>query len=183
MPTIISHPAVPLAIGCALGAKVISPRLLTLGVLGAALPDLDVIAFRFGVPYEAALGHRGVSHSLVFAVIIAALTVVFFKFFRTKPIRAFCFMCISVGSHGVLDTFTNGGHGVALLWPWSSNRYFAPYQPIEVSPLSISGFFSDRGLVVLQSELTCVWLPALVIASVLIASLFVNKCLKTCAMD
>ncbi len=32
------------------------------------VPDLDVIAFRFGIPYAAPFGHRGATHSIVFAL-------------------------------------------------------------------------------------------------------------------
>src|SRR4029453_1542755 len=34
------------------------------------LPDADVIGFSLGVPYEAAWGHRGATHSFAFAVIV-----------------------------------------------------------------------------------------------------------------
>ena len=63
----------------------------------------------------------------------------------------------------MLDALTNGGLGVALAWPWSDARFFAPWQPIKVSPIGI-GFFSARGLDVMRSELTWVWLPAMVVA-------------------
>lgn len=44
-------------------------------------------------------------------------------------------------------------------------RYFFPWQPIEVSPISVRRFFTARGWRVLQSELVVVWLPALVLVS------------------
>src|SRR5262249_26810128 len=37
-------------------------------VVSSCLPDLDVIAFRLGIPYHAPFGHRGAVHSLAFAV-------------------------------------------------------------------------------------------------------------------
>ena len=58
MPTVLSHAAVPLALGVGLGSRIVPPRLLAAGVLASALPDLDVIAFSWGVPYGSALGHR-----------------------------------------------------------------------------------------------------------------------------
>jgi len=164
MPTIISHPAVPLALGFGLGGGFISIRLLICGVIGSTLPDLDVLAFRLGIPYAAAFGHRGFSHSLLFAFIVALLTACSYKPLRTAPIKAFGFMCIAVGSHGILDTFTNGGLGVGLLWPWSENRFFAPFQPIEVAPLNPARFLTERGTIVIQSELFWVWLPSVAFA-------------------
>ena len=68
--TIFSHPAVPLAVGCALGTRVIPRRLLEFGVLASILPDIDVAAFRFGIPYENMFGHRGFTHSILFAVLV-----------------------------------------------------------------------------------------------------------------
>jgi len=38
-------------------------------------------------------------------------------------------------SHGLLDTLTDGGLGIALLWPLSNHRYFAPWRPIPVAPI------------------------------------------------
>ena len=65
-------------------------------------------------------------------------------------------------SHPLLDALTNGGLGVALFAPFSAERYFFPFRPIEVSPLGMR-FFSARGLEVLASEIVWVWLPALLI--------------------
>ena len=53
-----------------------------------------------------------------------------------------------------------GGLGVALLAPFSNARYFFPWRPIEVSPISVQRFFSRRGVQIMRSELRWVWLPA-----------------------
>jgi len=55
---------------------------------------------------------------------------------------------------------TNGGLGVAFFAPFSDTRYFLPWQPIVVSPISIGELFNRRGLRVMWSELGWVWLPA-----------------------
>ena len=57
---------------------------------------------------------------------------------------------------------------------WGATRLrvkkaFAPWQPIEVSPLSAARFLSHRGLEVLGSELVWVWLPAAAFAALLLA--------------
>ena len=46
-----------------------SKLLLFLAIGSAILPDLDVIAFNFGIPYAHPLGHRGFTHSIAFAVL------------------------------------------------------------------------------------------------------------------
>ncbi|MEO8153917.1 MAG: metal-dependent hydrolase [Rhizobacter sp.] len=160
MPTILSHAAVPLAMGLGLGDRVISRPLLAVGILASVLPDLDVVAFRFHVAYSNTLGHRGASHSLAFALLLALLAMACARWLRTTPRSAFAFVGASAASHGLLDMLTNGGLGVALWWPLSPQRFFAPWQGIEASPLSLQRVFSARGWAVFQSELLWVWLPA-----------------------
>lgn len=160
MPTLLSHPAVPLALGLGLGGKVIPGRLLGAGVLLSALPDLDVIGFHLGVPYAAAAGHRGFSHSLVLAMAVASVVAWLFRRGEGRYPAAAGFLFLCMASHGLLDALTTGGKGVALLWPFSEGRVFAPVQVIRVSPLSLGGFLSDRGFAVLASEVKWIWLPA-----------------------
>jgi len=123
-----------------------------------------VVAFKLGIPYAAAFGHRGFSHSLLFAAVVALLAACACKPLRTTPGRALLFVGMVTASHGLLDTLTNGGLGIGLLWPWSETRYFAPVQPIEVSPLNPARFVSPRGVTVLLSELVWVWVPMAALA-------------------
>jgi inner membrane protein len=169
MPTIISHTAVPLALGIGLGSEIVSRRLLVAGVAACVLPDLDVIGFRFHIAYADAFGHRGFTHSLAFAAIVAGLAACSSRFLRTTPTRAFWFVFLATASHGIFDAFTNGGLGVALLWPWSADRYFAPFRPIEVAPLSVGGLFSERGARVVLSELIWLWVPCVLAGVLLVA--------------
>jgi inner membrane protein len=123
------------------------------------LPDLDVVAFSFGIPYEHEFGHRGFSHSFFFAALVALLGASAHQWLYSSFGRAFCFLFLATASHGMLDAFTNGGLGVAFFWPWSGERYFLRSQLIEVSPIGLSHFFSRWGISVILSELRWVWLP------------------------
>lgn len=161
MPTILTHMAVPLAIGVGLGNRAIPRRLLAAGMIGAMLPDFDVAGFRFGIAYGEAMGHRGFTHSPAVAALLALACTAAWRFFQAERGRVFLFLFVSIASHGILDFFTNGGRGVALLWPFSAERFFAPVQPIEVSPIGLSRFLSGRGLDVLLSEFFWVWLPCI----------------------
>ena len=161
--TILTHPAVPLALGLALGPRVIPRRLLEFGVLASILPDIDVAAFRFGIPYESMFGHRGFTHSILFALLVGIAFAAFSKIGRERRRTVFLFTAFATLSHGLLDALTNGGHGVGFFIPFSAERYFFPADWIEVSPIG-AGFFSARGLTVLRSELLTVWLPCLAIA-------------------
>jgi len=45
-----------------------------LGALCAVVPDLDVVSFLFGLPPDGhILGHHGLSHSLLFAAVLASI--------------------------------------------------------------------------------------------------------------
>lgn len=167
MPTILTHAVVPVATALGLGKHVVSPRLMAAGIVASILPDFDVVAFRLNIAYADAFGHRGASHSLVAALVLGIIALLCAKRLRSTRLAAFFFVAGSAFSHGLLDTFTNGGHGVALWWPFSLERIFSPWQVIEVSPLSLSRVFSERGLVVLMSELLWVWLPAAIVCIVL----------------
>ncbi|MEJ2155372.1 MAG: metal-dependent hydrolase [Desulfobacteraceae bacterium] len=163
MPSIFTHPAVPLAIATAAGSRKVPLRLFLAGALFAILPDADVLGFGFGIPYEHLLGHRGFFHSPVFAL-GAALTGAFaYRALRSSYKSIFIILFISMLSHGILDAATSGGLGIAFLSPFSNERFYFPWQPIQVSPISLERFFGSRGLIVVQSELMWVWVPFMLI--------------------
>lgn len=147
-----------------LGARRVPPRLLATGMLLCMLPDLDVLAFHYGIAYADPFGHRGFTHSLSFALVLALAVSAFARPLGTTSIRAFWFLLITIGSHGLLDSFTNGGLGIELLWPFSEARFFAPWRPIAVSPIGVRHVLTDYGMAVLWSELRWIWLPLLGLA-------------------
>lgn len=174
MPTIFAHALIPIAVAVGLGKPArnaakppslarISWPLMLAGIAAAMLPDADVIAFRLGIPYADTFGHRGASHSILFALLLGAMAALLHRPLRSPAWLAGGFIAISAISHPLLDMLTNGGHGVALYWPWSPERHFAPWQVIEVSPIG-RNFFSARGLAVLKSEALWIGLPCLLLA-------------------
>ncbi len=114
--------------------------------------DLDVYAFSLGIPYEAPWGHRGATHSILFAIVVGLFVAIAARLSSLRsPLRVGVLGAIVFGSHGLLDTFTDGGLGIALLWPFSNERFFAPWQPLPVAPIG-RAFLSSRGLHVLVVE-------------------------------
>jgi inner membrane protein len=139
----------------------------------AALPDADVVAFSFGIPYGHLLGHRGLSHSLAVAAVVGALCAwgLGRGVHADRRLAFFVHFTVVTASHGVLDSLTDGGRGVAFFAPFDATRYFLPWQPIAVSPIG-GGFFSARTGAgdlrwtrVLWSEVLWVWLPSLALAA------------------
>jgi inner membrane protein len=171
MPSVFSHAIAAVALG---GAAVGGPsrvRIWVLGALCAVSPDLDAItSYLLHIRYGAMLGHRGISHSILFAVLLATAVTVFVR--RTWPesphaAKLWPFFFVATASHGLLDAMTNGGLGVAFFAPFSNERYFLPWRPILVSPISIHVFFGSRkGLRVMWSELGWIWLPAALVCLV-----------------
>ncbi len=160
MPSIFTHALVPLAARLALGRGRIGNGLLVAGIGVAMLPDADVAAFVLGIPYADGFGHRGASHSLLFALLVAAVGawVAWWRRFNVGRSALFLFVCTI--SHPLLDAMTSGGLGVALGWPLFEARWFAPWRPIRVSPIG-AAFFSARGLQTLWSEMRWVGVPLL----------------------
>src|SRR3954466_11316239 len=91
MPTILSHAAVPLALRLGLGGKAVPARLLACGAIASMLPDLDVVGMRLGVAYASDFGHRGFTHSLLFAAVLALGGACFYRRLRTGSWAPFYF--------------------------------------------------------------------------------------------
>lgn len=142
----ILHVAVGLAAGRLHAGR---PKLLPALAFSALsmLPDADVLMFKLGYAYRHPLGHRGASHSIVFALACGLLALAFTRgAWKTAGLVA-----LVVLSHPLLDALTDGGLGVGLLWPFSTERFFAPWRPIPVAPLGW-GFLSPWGLKVALAE-------------------------------
>ena len=173
MPSVISHAAVAAAAGIAFAPQGVPARFWPLAIICSALPDADVMAFAFGIPYHHHFGHRGFFHSPFFALMVSLFVTAFFfreeMLFSGRWFFYVVFFFLLTASHGILDAFTNGGLGIALFSPFSNERYFFPWTPIAVSPIGIKAFLSKWGWYVLKSEFKWVWLPACILTVVSIA--------------
>jgi len=138
-------------------------KLVVLGMLCAVWPDADVAGFAFGIPYDSLWGHRGLTHSLLFAILTGlSITLVFYGSRKLpEKLKYFSYFTLCTASHGLLDAMTTGGLGVAFFSPFDKARYFFPFRPILVSPISPSGFFSAWGMAVIKSEMIWIGLPGL----------------------
>ena len=162
----LGHVAVGMATARIVARRGSSRRRLAVGMVLlsglALLPDADVIAFPLGVPYDAEWGHRGAAHALACAALVALVSAAAACPLRLGPARTGVAVLVAVGSHGLLDLFTDGGLGIALFWPLSNARHFAPWQPIPVAPIG-RALLSSRGWTVLLNE-AVLFAPLFVIA-------------------
>ena len=169
MPTILSHAIAGAAIGYLLAPRGRSVAIITLAAAAAMAPDADVLGFRLGIDYGDLLGHRGLTHSLLFAAVLAggvAATARLFRLAGGDLWRIAAAVFAAAVSHGLLDALTNGGLGVAFFAPFNNTRYFFPATPIEVAPLRVEALFSWRGADVIASEALWVWAPTVAIVGV-----------------
>ena len=139
----------------------------------SVLPDLDVGLHAYGVKYGDPWGHRGMTHSLLFAAILSVIVVSWiFRSHAARFSQRWCalvtFFFLITASHGFLDAFTDGGHGIAFFAPFDSTRYFMPWQPLNVSPLGVHDVLTPYFAQVMFSELLWVWLPTLAITAPII---------------
>ncbi|WP_299106729.1 metal-dependent hydrolase [uncultured Winogradskyella sp.] len=150
-------------------AKVIDSKsnklLLFLAIGSAMLPDLDVLAFKLGITYEHPFGHRGFTHSIIFAILWSLLLA--FAFGKSRKLIFTIVLFLATISHGLLDAMTTGGKGVGFFIPIDNSRYFFPFRPVKVSPIGIKEFFSEWGINVILSELQYIGIPCLIVLVVL----------------
>ena len=162
MATIFTHPAIALGLSPLFAPVFRSKRILLMGMILTVIPDLDVIGLRLGIPYNHLLGHRGITHSLFFAAGFSCLiSLLMTRNMRNHFSKVWLYFFLCMASHGALDALTNGGLGIAFFSPFSNERYFFPYTPIEVSTLNIARFFQGQGIPVIKSEIIWIWIPCL----------------------
>jgi len=168
MPTIPTHAMTAVAIGTAFSRKAVPARWWGVAAVCAMAPDADVAGFALGVHYEDFLGHRGFTHSLCFAALLALALVVFDRNARVKTDRRvlWLYLFVCTASHGLLDALTDGGLGVALLAHFDNSRYFFPVRPLAVSPIGIAEFRSGEAWPVIASELRWIWLPSAILVGI-----------------
>jgi len=167
MPTFITHGVVGAAIAQLTPDDLLRKKTVLWFTGLAILPDIDVLASEFGIPYAHPLGHRGFTHSLLFALITSGLVCLFLRYQARVPVRSFARVWsvgfLAVASHGLLDSATNRGMGVGFLVPFMENRFSFPFRPIGAAPLSIARMLDSKILGIFWTELLWIWLPMAVV--------------------
>jgi len=156
-------------VGTALSPPCKSGRFWIAAALCAALPDIDAVGRPFGnLDLESVFGgHRGITHSLAFAIMLGA--VVSSTLGRGAPsrhsfVRLWIALALATASHGVLDMLSIIGDGVALWAPFSWTHYEFRWQPLGEIGSGPRGPARLPALV--GNEVLWVGLPALVIVAI-----------------
>jgi len=182
VPTPLTHGLVGAAVAQCLPSKAPRWKAGLLFAFLAVLPDFDIVTFHLGIRYGDMLGHRGLTHSLVFAVASGAVgALVFLCLNRLELPSAVGFASLAVVaalSHGILDAATSGGLGVGFFLPFDDQRFFFHMRPIAVSPINPAKFAASA-YAVLKSEAVWVWLPLAFMSGAFRAGRFLIPCIKS----
>lgn len=104
----------------AVAGKKMGNSALLWGAVAGTIPDLDVFFTRLYHPIDAALVHRGISHSLFFALVMGpVLGWLFYRIYKKRYEQKTWMWLFFLGivTHPMLDIFTN--YGTQFLWPFN----------------------------------------------------------------
>ena len=174
MPSPFSHAAASVALGKAYTIEKMPWHFWALTITCAVLADVDILGSHLGIGFWGMFGHRGITHSIVFAALLGLAATELFCRTAEVGIRKrslFCYFFLVAASHGILDALVDGVQGVAFLAPFNAMRYFLPWRPIHSSPIGM-GFFGSQGVTVILNELCWVWAPS---AAIILARLLFQR--------
>lgn len=113
------------AIGEAVAGRKFGAKAALWGAVAGTLPDLDVFLRSFYHPMDAALVHRGLSHSLFFALTAGPLLgLLFHRIYKKKYEQKdwIWLWFLGIVTHPMLDMFTN--YGTQFFWPFDARITF-----------------------------------------------------------
>lgn len=106
------------------------PYVTVLAIVAAILPDVDVLL----VTASGVVEHRGLTHSLMFAVIsAAALAAVARALVDTGIARLFVVMFLACASHLLLDFLMGAGPPIRPLAPFDDRGFLAPVRLLPIA--------------------------------------------------
>jgi inner membrane protein len=120
----------------------------------AMLPDADVLLVALGTDDSGVLGHRGASHSFLFAAVVGAMIGLAARRLGARGLRTAILCAVAIASHGLLDMVGEGGRGIPLLWPFSGERFLSPWRLLPDAPRGLK-FLSWNGVVNVTVEFIC----------------------------
>ncbi len=165
MTTLYTHAVVGLGLGRLLSGRRWRWPFWVLVTLLPVVPDFDAFS---PAGYGNIWGHRGFTHSLTFAFVIAlAAAGLTYRPLAVRfwPLAGIYF--VATASHGVLDACTRGGFGIPFFWPFSDAR-FGNWGPIHVADIALE-WPDPRTSQSVRDELLWAWLPTAVLVGLVTA--------------
>jgi inner membrane protein len=161
VPTPISHAAVGFAIAAWTQQRPPTRQVCLVAAACAALPDIDVIGAPLHLADASLFAHRAITHSLVFAVLAAAVaTLVFFRSpqWTQRRARIAVILGLALLSHGCLDALSRYSWGVEFFAPFSQQRFRFPWTPLGDPNGDLAGQLAREAIVVLLPAVVLAWL-------------------------
>ncbi len=172
MPSSLSHAIAGVAIATPFRLRESYARFWVFAVVCATIQDVDYLWSWRVARWDSIYAHRGITHSIAFAVVLAAAVATlgfagsYWRGFRLRLFAAFVLVALS---HGLLDSLTVYAGGVAFLAPFSAARFFFPWRPLAGPQAGWTEHISRAGRVayVAGTELLCIWMPSLLFIGLL----------------
>lgn len=124
--------------------KQLGKKALLWGIVAQNLPDIDTAAALFTPSDKAFLIHRGITHSLFFAIVAGLLLAWLAKRVHQKALLSFgtlaFFFCLQLLLHDLLDTCNS--YGTGLLEPFNHHRFSANLLYVADPLFTIALFFA-----------------------------------------
>jgi inner membrane protein len=149
MATFITHPLFGAGAAYVISQpQPLSRRFMILSIFCQWVPDIDTFAYLFAVSDSHPLGHRGIAHSVLFALVLSLVIVRLFYRQFTLSHRQYWglhlwFFLVTL-SHGLLDALVDSKLGVAFFWPFDTQRYVFAWRPLLDVPIDISMIVNQR---------------------------------------
>ena len=120
----LTHIVIGACLGEAIAGKRLGKKAMLIGALANSLPDIDVVTTFWTSPARELLVHRGITHSILFAIIISPLLArAFQKLYKSYDVSFKRWLAL-IGSglllHVVMDAFT--AYGTGWFEPFSHYR-------------------------------------------------------------
>ena len=161
MPFPVAHALIGASAAAALDRRS-AWRFLLLSALLGVCPDFDYLLNLLRVGRGG--WHHGFTHSIIFALIVGALTALICGW---RSVSGFFALSAATVSHTLLDYFMTESRGVALWWPFTDRRYkFRGPNPIDYTWSNDT--FMDAAIDILRISLVEVMLFAPVLLFVLL---------------
>ncbi len=156
MATIYTHAVVGLGLGRLYATRPMPWTYWGLVTVLPILPDLDAFSM---ASYGSLFGHRGITHTLLFALALSSLAAVAtFRCFRVSWWSLAILFFAIIASHGLLDAMTRGGENIPFFWPLGGR--YGNWGPLPVSDIAFD-LPDPRSSSAIRMELLWIWLPTI----------------------